>query len=101
MSTTQQEQTRTAYQQAKSARNDAVKRLLDAAAQLRAENDDNDETVITIARSLEQSANAINARRVDEVDSYAPEEDTPVTWITLLIVFVIGVLVGRLLTREG
>jgi hypothetical protein len=98
MQTVPQEQTRAAYQEAKAARNAAVKTLLDAAAKLRADSDD--PNVVTIARSLEQTANTINARPVDQVESYTPEEDSPTTWLTLLIVFVIGVFVGRLLKSD-
>jgi hypothetical protein len=88
---------RKAYQEAEAARNDAVNSLLSAAERIRAEAD-GDDRAATIARSLEQNANFLNARKVDHLDERPIEDDDP-AWITWVLVFLAGVFFGRRLSR--
>lgn len=96
--------TRRAYQNAEQARNDAVQRLLSAAEAIRADAEDapvnNRQAALVIARSLEQSANILNARRVDQVEAPPRVEDDSPAWVGLLIAFLLGIIAGRLILRR-
>ena len=100
----QAEATRNAYRAAEQARTDAVKRLLETADQLRedAEKSEGDvkQSALILARSLEQSANRLYARRVDQLDETGTPDNSP-KWLTLLIVFVVGWLVGQMMSKKS
>ncbi|MFW5748384.1 MAG: hypothetical protein ACOCYT_02090 [Chloroflexota bacterium] len=90
-----------AYRRAKEAHSGAIDALLSAAADIRqqaASSPDGAPALTTIARSLEQSANYLNARGVGTVDK-ANADDQPVG--LLLAGFIFGLILGLLLGRPG
>lgn len=100
----QAEATQEVYQNAQKARDEAVRGLLKTAENIRAEAEKmpqaERDSSLKIARSLEQSANMLNARPVDQVEANPKAEDDMPSWLTLLIVFGLGLIVGWVLSSR-
>ena len=95
-----QEFGREIYRQADTARRDVVKQLFDAADSIRnrtkgIEGDARD-SADRIARNLEQTANYLNSRAVDQMeDTTAIMRDH--VWETTAVAFLIGLVLGLLI----
>lgn len=98
-----QEIGREAYRQADTARREAVKQLYEVAATIRskaseAEGDARD-NANRVARNLEQTANYLNSRAVDQIEE-TTETLRDNVWKTTAIVFLIGFVLGLILGRK-
>lgn len=98
-----QEIGREAYRQADTARREAVKQLYEVAATIRskaseAEGDARD-NANRVARNLEQTANYLNSRTVDQIEE-TTETLRDNVWKTTAIVFLIGFVLGLILGRK-
>jgi ElaB/YqjD/DUF883 family membrane-anchored ribosome-binding protein len=98
-----QEIGREAYRQADNARREAVKQLYEVAATIRskasqAEGDTRD-NANRVARNLEQTANYLNSRAVDQIEE-TTETLRDNVWKTTAIVFLIGFVLGLILGRK-
>lgn len=99
-----QEFARDVYRQADTARKDAVKQLFEVADNIRSRAREAEGearfNADRIARNLEQTANYLNGRAVDQVED-ATEAMRDNVWKSAAAVFIIGLLVGLLLARKS
>lgn len=98
-----QEMSREIYKRADTTRRDVIKRLYDAADQIRADAKDATgearDTADRIAHNLEMTANKLNSRAVDQLEEVTATARENV-WRTAVIAMVLGVVIGVLLGRD-
>jgi ElaB/YqjD/DUF883 family membrane-anchored ribosome-binding protein len=98
-----QELGREVYKQADAARKETVKRLYDVADEIRARGKNAEgearDTTDRIARNLEQTANYLNSRAVDQAEDVV-ETMRDNFWQTLMGVFIVGLVLGLFLSRR-
>jgi ElaB/YqjD/DUF883 family membrane-anchored ribosome-binding protein len=85
------------------ARREIIQQLYNVADRVRSEAKNAEgeavENADRIARNLEQTANRLNSRAVDQLEEAADVMRDNV-WQTALIVFIVGVLIGLFLSRR-
>jgi ElaB/YqjD/DUF883 family membrane-anchored ribosome-binding protein len=104
LSTDLQELKREIYNEARRARKDAINQLYAVADQIRARTRDVEgearDNANQVARNLEQTANYLNARAIDQAEDLAANMRASF-WQTVMAAFVVGLLVGLFLSRRG
>ncbi|GAB4522627.1 MAG: hypothetical protein OHK0046_35450 [Anaerolineae bacterium] len=97
-----QELGREIYHRADTARRDIIKRLYEVADDVRAEarqtGGEARETADRIAKNLEQTASKLNSRAVDQLEDAAETARTNL-WQTLIVSFIVGLIIGVLLSQ--
>ena len=92
------------FNQADSVRRDVVKQLCDVADSIRSRarsvEGDTRDNANRIARNLEQTANYLNGRAIDQMED-TTEMMREHVWETTLIAFLIGLVLGLLIGYSG
>ena len=97
---TQQEVGREIYKQADKTRKDVVNRLFETAESIRSRargvHGDTRDNADRIAHNLEQTANYLNGRAIDQMED-TTEAMREHVWETTLIAFLLGLIIGLLI----